>query len=285
MDRDSALRKARAAHQIAVSPASTVDEADAATKLVAYLVDKFKLSEREVTEDEDPRAGGGCDALPIGVWGGEEMFFLQAVIGVAGGALSPDPFGTAWLAGPKIALPRLRALADRLLLLYRTEGEKIDRRQADLSDIFERLSVDFESYGWGPAKQLRRARRPGDKISLWVGLTQRLIERLLPPAPRSDSTCTALVTVPRRQRQADKQATSGTDPRAQPEGTAPAGGREYPVMSAADYQAGRHMADQVLLGEALAQLPATPAHVTGRRGVRKDATDIEKSVASVSGQG
>lgn len=284
MDRDSALRKARAAHLIAVSPASTADEADAATMLVAHLVDKFKLSEREVTEDEDPRAGGGCDALPIGAWGGEEMFFLQAVIGVAGGALSPDPFGTAWLSGPKIALPRLRALADRLLLLYRTEGEKIDQRQADLSDIFERLSVDFESYGWGPAKQLRRARRPADKISLWVGLTQRLIERLLPPAPRCDSTCTALVIVPWKQRQAERQATSGTEPRAQPGAAAP-GGREYQIVSAADYQAGRNMADQVLLGEAPAQLPATPVRVTGRRGSRKDATDIEKSVASVPSQG
>lgn len=246
MDRDGALRQARAAHAMSTSAGSTPAEAASAAAMVEYLVKKFKLSLAEVTDHDDPRAGGGCDALPIDRWGGEEMFFIQAVIGVAGGALSADPFGTAWLAGPKIALPRLHALAKRLLRLYRAEGDKPDRKHVTLDEILGRYPGVFHLGS--------SSTRRGDKISLWVGLTQRLIERLMPAPTAPDSSSTALAVVPWQMRQAAKRP-----PPSGPAGAPADGpGREYHVVSVADYEAGRQMADRVLLGE-------EPAMLAGRR--------------------
>lgn len=263
MNRDRAMRLAQAAARLADDERADPVERQASQRRVDELSKKFKLSDSDVRPRRQ-EVPSGIDFAMVGRWGGEEMSMISSVIGVAGGQLrGPDPSGNAWVAGPRIALPRLRALTMRLIDIYRREGERIDRdarawqSPTILSMAGQAVVIGFD-FGFigGP---------PPDKIGFWVGLTVGFVERLTPKPP-PDRRCTALVHVAPPQRREPSPRQTPTEPNGEPPDApaaaqeVPDGGRVYEV-SRADLEAGRRAAMCMVIDPAAGELTAGPGQL------------------------
>jgi len=162
MNRHAILRKARGLRRLAENPAATPDEAARARALLERLQRKYKLSDAETQDPTTPPSTQHWAAAPISC---PHLLvdFVAAVVGAGGGAVQPSVRGTLVVAGPVLELKRLVRLAERTTQLLQVET-------ADRARLAQAMRLPF------------------DAPSLWTGIAQGLIQRLLERAAGADGS-------------------------------------------------------------------------------------------------
>jgi hypothetical protein len=183
MTRSRALKTARAAHRLANDSRTPADERAVAQRRFDELCKKYDLQPREIVDDAPHIV-----MLPICQWRTEETDLVAVVVRMAGGFLYRSLDGSAILAAQALDMPRVFDLTQRIVAVYRCEGERLDKAASNWRSFAFTSSTRFFEQAFFNQRQIGP-----DKASFFAGLTLRLIERLIPPPPPENTSCTAMV--------------------------------------------------------------------------------------------